>query len=88
MAERNKCVSTDFKCNDTEAIASVKGTCDNWLYRWLQDEDIKPTVDKLYAKFGLALKPEAIINVGYDGSTINKYKVHRYILYRFGGTKP
>ena len=80
MAERNECISKDFKCNDTEAIASVKGTCDNWLDRWLQDEDIMPMIDRLYEKHGNALDLGAIINAGYDGSNINKYKVD-YIIY-------
>ena len=73
--ERKKCVSPDLKVTDTEAVASIKPTLDNFNKRIYQNPHVKYSTERIDKKYGDKAKFEEAYKVGNDGVTTVKYKV-------------
>ena len=82
LAERKKCVAPDLKVSDTEAVASVKATLDNFTGRLLQDKLVYDSVERIDRKHGEKAKFKLVFKAGNDGVTTVKYNVRTY-LYNF-----
>ena len=74
--ERKKCVAEDLKVTDTEAVASVKSTCDKYLERLFQDPDVVEKVEQVEEEYGDEIEEWQLKNKGgWDGSTQKRYNV-------------
>ena len=75
LEERKKCVSPDLKVTDTEAVASIKPTLDNFNNRLYQNPHVKYSTERIEKKYGNKAKFEEVYKVGNDGVSTVKYKV-------------